>query len=236
VYNHTGFVSLLPFMEQKNLYDQYNYVNLASSSSPYGITNGPDPSGNPNRVVASTNLKIMACPSDKDPDTVNDAPGGTGFYERSETRRSNYFFSTGAYTDYDADWKNLPISARGAFGNNGAAKLADCIDGTSNTIAIGESKQLHTSTSYGPYWGAGTHTAVHGRGYYIDFTPNYPYGVCAGASRKCQYAWGFGSNHPGATQFVMCDGSVQLLKDGINYLVFRYMATPDNGDFFAMPQ
>jgi len=42
-------------------------------------------------------------------------------------------------------------------------------DGTSNTIAVGESPQIHSSTQFGPYWGAGTHTAVHGR--IIQFTP-----------------------------------------------------------------
>jgi hypothetical protein len=43
-------------------------------------------------------------------------------------------------------------------------------DGLSNTIAIGEATQLfHTSTSFGPYWGAGTHTAVHGR--ILQYTP-----------------------------------------------------------------
>jgi len=77
--------------------------------------------------------------------------------------RSNYLFSTGYYTDYDRDYANLAIWARGAFGNNGAANLT-MQDGTSNTIAIGEGRQQwRSSTSYGPYWGAGTHTAVHGR-------------------------------------------------------------------------
>ena len=75
-------------------------------------------------------------------------------------------------------------TARGAFGNDGATAVGRTPDGTSNTLAIGESTQLHTSAEYGPYWGAGTHTAVHGRGYYAGFTPNYPYGNCAGSSKR----------------------------------------------------
>jgi len=231
VYNHTGFVALLPFIEQSALFAQYNYQYVASSSNPYGLPLGADPNPNPNRLVASQILNVYSCPSDQKPLTETDGPRGTGFYERDNTARSNYFFSTGAYTDYDADWARTAPYARGVFGNNGAARIADITDGTSNTLAIGESKQIHTSSSYGPYWGAGTHTAVHGRGYYSGFTPNYPYGTCSGNPNKmCQYAWGFGSHHPTVTQFVLCDGSVRGIRDGMNYTTFGYIQTPSGGE------
>src|SRR5262249_25457326 len=53
VFNHTGFTALLPYIEQGALFNRYNYQNIASSSmgTGYGYTMGPDPSGNPNRVV-----------------------------------------------------------------------------------------------------------------------------------------------------------------------------------------
>jgi len=232
VYNHTGFVALLPYIEQGNLFKQYNYGMVSSSSNPYGLPLGPDPAGNPNRVVASKVIPIYHCPADENPPpNVTSLPGSSDFYERNNVARSNYLFSTGAYTDYDAPWTQTSASARGAFGNNGATQLNKCPDGTSNTIAIGESRQLHTSSSYGPYWGAGTHTSVHGRGYYDQFQPNYPYGNCSGsATLKCQYAWGFGSWHAGTTNFLWLDGSVRGIGDGIDYLVFRYLQTPDGGE------
>jgi prepilin-type N-terminal cleavage/methylation domain-containing protein/prepilin-type processing-associated H-X9-DG protein len=232
VYNHTGFVAMLPYIEQDNLFKQYNYGFAASTSSPYGIATAPDPSPNPNRLVAQTFVKIYNCPSDDNPGPqVTDTPRTTNFYERDAIRRSNYLFSTGAYTDYDAPWSSTGQHARGAFGNDGAASITSMPDGTSNTVAIGESTQIHTSSAYGPYWGAGTHTAVHGRGYYVDFTPNYPYGACSGGSvRKCTYAWGFSSKHTGGTNFLFCDGSVKTLRDGLDYLVFRYLQTPDGGE------
>jgi prepilin-type N-terminal cleavage/methylation domain-containing protein len=52
IYNHTGFVALLPYIEQGNLFKQYNYQYVASSSSPYNIAIGNDPNPNPNRIVA----------------------------------------------------------------------------------------------------------------------------------------------------------------------------------------
>jgi type II secretory pathway pseudopilin PulG len=244
IYNHSGFVALLPFLEQKGLHDRYDYTMAASVSSPYGIPVAPDPTTNPNRRpvngfdgVAAHLLKVYVCPSDKDPVTESRLVGTTtDFYEMNETRRSNYLFSTGAYTDYDADWARTSVPARGAFGNNGAARMADCVDGTANTLAIGESKYLkNASTLFGPYWGAGTHTAVHGRGYYNTYLPNYKYGACVGFTsppniKYCTYAWGFSSNHPSITLFVMMDGSVQTLQDSINPWVWRGLCTPEGGE------
>lgn len=232
VYNHTGFVALLPYIEQTGLFNQFNYGYVSSSSSPYGLAIGADPSPNPNRIVASQILSIYNCPTDEKAVRETDQPRSSYFYEREETARSNYLFSTGAYTDYDSDWRTTGVYARGAFGNNGAARLGDITDGTSNTLAIGEArKQMAYTNAFGPYWGAGTHTAVHGRGYYPDFVPNYPYGLCyLSNTKKCPYAWGFGSNHSGTTQFALCDASVRGISDQINYLTFRYMGTPSEGD------
>jgi prepilin-type N-terminal cleavage/methylation domain-containing protein/prepilin-type processing-associated H-X9-DG protein len=233
IYNHSGFIALLPYIEQSALFNQYNYQNVGSSSSPYGIPIGPDPNPSPNRIVASTYIKVYNCPSDvtPGPNVTSNARSTTDFYERENARRSNYLFSTGNTTDYNADWSTIGASTRGAFGNNGAIAIGNVKDGTSNTIGIGESKQLHTSTSYGPYWGAGIHTAVHGRGVAVDYKPNYPYGNCSGnANQKCQYAWGFGSWHSGVTNFVLLDGSVRGIRDGISDATWAAVCTAEGGE------
>jgi len=257
VYNHTGFVALLPYIEQDNLFKQYNYQYISNGSNPYGQTLGPDPAGNPNRIVASTPIPTYTCPSDEKPTEVVIATNLAGdFYERLSpgVARSNYFFNTGYYTDYDRDWTISATWARGPFGNNGAATLS-MMDGTSNTIAIGEGIQKHrTSTSFGPYWGAGTHTAVHGR--ILQVTPglvqqsggtdiNTATAYCAinapnarlitpsttGTAANYQYAWQFSSNHSGGANFLFCDGSVKFLRDTIDYVkVFQVLATPEGGE------
>jgi prepilin-type processing-associated H-X9-DG protein len=148
-------------------------------------------------------------------------------------RRSNYLFNTGAYTDYDTDWSSTSPRYRGPFGNNGAIAVGRVKDGTSTTIAIGESvQQWHSgSTIFGPYWGTGTHTAVHGRSYYSTFTPNYPYGTCApNPNKKCTYAWGFSSFHTGTTNFVFLDGSVHSIADGINPATWQAISTSEGGE------
>jgi prepilin-type N-terminal cleavage/methylation domain-containing protein/prepilin-type processing-associated H-X9-DG protein len=237
IYNHSGFIALLPFIEQGPLFKQYNYGFIASSSSPYGLPLGPNPSPNPNNAVAAALVPIYVCPSDENPPpVVTRNPGNSAdFYEMVSVRRSNYLFSTGAYTDYDRDWSNTSAGARGAFGNNGATGVGRVKDGTSNTIAIGESvQQWHNgSTIFGPYWGAGTHTAVHGRGYYSNFAPNYPYGTCAPApnnGQTCTYAWGFSSFHDGVTNFVFLDGSVRPIANGMDGPTWQALCTPDGGE------
>jgi prepilin-type N-terminal cleavage/methylation domain-containing protein/prepilin-type processing-associated H-X9-DG protein len=242
IYNHTGFVALLPFIEQDNLYRQYNYTYVGSSSSPYGIPIGPDPNPNPNRLVAQQPVKTYNCPSDQTPAQSTNAPRTMDFYERDNAQYGNYLFATGVFTDYDANWSVYANDIRrGAFGNNGAAKIATITDGTSNTIAIGESatQARKTSTHYGPWWGTGTHTAVHGRAvssssstlnqatafasngaggtYADDWNIN---AVWRGDSRKRVYAWVFSSNHTGGANFVMCDGSVKFLRNNLDYTVF----------------
>src|SRR5262249_53665342 len=166
--------------------------------------------------------------------------------------RTHYLFNTAYYTDYDRDWSQTGAQYRGAFGNNGAASLANMQDGTSNTIAIGESRQEKNSSSYGPYF-SGTHTSVHGR--ILSTAPGgttlataVAYSSINGANRillntasnppvrgdYLQYAWQFGSRHPGGANFVMCDGSVRFIKDGIDYQsAFMPLATPDGGEVVA---
>lgn len=234
VFNHTGFVALLPFMEQEPLFRQYDYANVASSSNPYTKPLGPDPNPNTNRIVAQTWVKAYSCPSDIDPAGVTASPRTTGFYERDNLMRSNYLFNAGGTTDYDGPYAGISDASKGAFGNNGAMNISKANDGLSTILAIGESMQIHTASDYGPYWGAGVHTAVHGYVPNNQFVPNYPYGSCPGSTTlKCQYAWGFGSKHPGVTNFVMCDGSVRSIKDDANYTVFKAMTTPTNGEAIA---
>jgi len=193
--------------------------------------------------VYTTYMKVYTCPGDKNPpEVVLDTPNSSNFYERNNVRRANYLFNTGHYTDYDVDYNRTSPSYRGVFGNNGACGIRDIHDGTSNTIAVGEARQTSISTSFGPYWGAGTHTSVHGRILNpnsgvtaINYSSiNYPNGrIVQGYTDYraiLQYAWQFGSWHSSGANFVFCDGSVKFLNDSINYVTFQSLATPDAND------
>src|SRR5262249_40937743 len=64
VYNHSGFVALLPYIEQNNLFTQYNYQYVGCSSEGNPILNplGPDPTNNPNRAVLQQLVPTFLCP------------------------------------------------------------------------------------------------------------------------------------------------------------------------------
>ena len=237
VYNHTGFVALLPFLEQDNLFRRYDYRRVASTSSPYGVLAGPNPDDNPNHEVASAYLKVYTCPADENPPPVMTLDANTnGFYAMVRVRRSNYLFNTGRETDFSNDWVRTDARYRGPFGNNGATSVGRVTDGASNTLAVGESVQRwhNGSTVFGPYWGSGVHTAVHGRSYYADFRPNFRYGPCAPDPKKyCTYAWGFSSFHGGLTHFALLDGSVRAIRDGIDINAWVALSTPDGGEVLA---
>jgi len=253
VYNHSGFIALLPYFEQSALFNQYSYQNVGSSRNGNGSTalTGPDPTPNPNRLVAATALAIMTCPSDENPaPQVTNLPRSADAYERENTRRSNYFFNIGNNIDQTGFWSGQATTLRGPFGINGADSLTSIRDGTSNTLCIGESKQKHGSSSYGPYWGSALHTAVGGRisaspdptlpnsncwkpnwNYYYDAACQTP--ATNTSLQGLQYAWGFGSYHTGVTNFVMCDGSVRAVKDSISTAAWIALGTSQGGEVAA---
>jgi prepilin-type N-terminal cleavage/methylation domain-containing protein len=133
VYNHTGFLLLLPYVEQEALYKQFDFSYPACDSAfDYSgshcthdmLARGGVSAGN--AEVVSTLVKVYVCPSDP-----GDNPLGnpvTTPYEVSEAyaensgRRGNYQFITYWATDDSAPYS--PASpGSGMFGNNGAAQF-----------------------------------------------------------------------------------------------------------------
>lgn len=244
VLNTTGWVLLLPALDQGALAKKYNYNAPSSVSSPYGTGGGTTPqlmllpaNSAVNKAIYSMKLQVMTCPSDDGgSQTVSSSPvnNPADFYERDTVRRSNYLFASGNLTDYSASYGAFGgNNTIGCFGNDGAASMRDIKDGSSMTIAIGESKQLKTgpgtSTSFGPYWGAGVHTCCHGYTpdgrFHInaDFNAtnaaggaNFPT-IIRNSSQQGQYAWGFGSHHSGGAHFTMADGAVRFINQNVDF-------------------
>jgi prepilin-type N-terminal cleavage/methylation domain-containing protein/prepilin-type processing-associated H-X9-DG protein len=243
VYNHTGFTLLLPYIEQEQLYRLYDFTFPACNSAFHYsgancdasmLAKGGLPDDHPNVTVVGALIKTYRCPADPGhlPDPMT-TPGLGPAYAETNARRSNYLFSTYKATDYNGTYS--PGTTVGMFGTNSMTRFAEVTDGLSNTIAVGEARQLMCNDNFGPRWGSGTHTSVHG---YVGsplWHINYPCGGdpacnCGSFSQgdvrsRLQYAWGFGSWHPGGANFLFGDGAVRFLPDSMSFPILQYLAS-----------
>jgi prepilin-type N-terminal cleavage/methylation domain-containing protein len=126
---HSGFVQLLPYFEQANLYQQIQaQIQVSSGGNPFPWDGNFKP--------FTTKLPGILCPSD--PDTT----------EGGNIGKTNYMFSRG-----DGNWDHNQWSGNGGRGqrgfftssgdnpdtNNGTSRqFRDILDGLSNTIAMSE--------------------------------------------------------------------------------------------------
>ena len=118
------FVPLLPFIEQKPLYD------AIAAGGTYGGTTFPPggpaawyPGTGTRYVPWDTQVPLLICPSDKTPPPVN------------TYGRNSYAFSVG---DSIINHNSNNILMRGIFGSQLCKGFKDITDGSSNTIAMSE--------------------------------------------------------------------------------------------------
>jgi hypothetical protein len=214
-------------------------------SSPYGLPQAMGITDDTiNAPIYQAMLQVTNCPSDpvnaqqffRLPNTPTD------FYTSNGARRSSYLFSTAQIVDYSASYNyyaglsystvvngvTISVGYNGVFGNDGAARLGDILDGSSNTIAIGECKQIKsTSSVFGPFWGAGIHTCCHG------YTPNNDVRFTVNGrfnpDPNGQYAWGFGSHHTGGAHFLMGDGAVRFISENMDLQILEHLGSFSDG-------
>ncbi len=243
--NHTGWTMLLPYFDQAPLFNRWN-PNIASGQAQR--SGSPAPLGDPtlNFPVTQTPLTMLQCPSEP---ITGPAPDVTsGEYMSTRGAYTCYIFNGGyqgeeypSYQRYSSSTVTLPdgrvVNRLGMFGANGSARLRDIIDGTSNSIAVGETTLDKASSSYRPLWGQGRHVGAYGR-VIPDPTPsnvnNCRYRInaannCDSANNGKPYAWVYSSRHVGGAHFVMGDGSVRYLNENMDWINFCLLNFVNDG-------
>ena len=224
-YRDYGWAALiLPFLEEGNIADRYNY-----DATPFdmgGIV------GNRNYDVSATPIKTYQCPSNVQSGELVDCCGGTSLTVTHGTHPDEDVQHTSivAVSDTADHLCTFPIDKRygptgatglvnqtyanGAFGGFEGGRLKDFTDGLTKTFFVGEVVGKGLGTFKGHYWASrnlldvagginGPKTAIGGK-YPDDVTPDYGW-----------RGTGFASYHPGGCHFAMGDGSVRFISEEI---------------------
>jgi prepilin-type N-terminal cleavage/methylation domain-containing protein/prepilin-type processing-associated H-X9-DG protein len=243
---HGWAIYLLPYMEQNNIYTQYNM------NQPF-VTPG-------NQVAIQNSIKILLCPS---------APHGTPLYNDSIGFAGMSIPFTAAVADYapldGINGGTVPLlnslgatppytsfaSVRGAISvtiqgpapllaalglqaNNGTSTILSITDGTSNTLLIAEDagrpqlyilgKAVSGQTASGAGWG--DPNAEYGLDGSNPSTGSQP-GTCPINCNNDNEVYGF---HTSGANILFCDGSVRLVNSNINIVTFAAMITANGGE------
>jgi prepilin-type N-terminal cleavage/methylation domain-containing protein/prepilin-type processing-associated H-X9-DG protein len=243
VLNTTAFTMILASLEQTSLYNAYNFSLPSTPGTNTGVN--LTPVGGPggfmaNTTVVGTLVSVYVCPDSNVSVPITTA--GTAAYAMTNGRRGDYLLACSQY--YEAyngtyqttvSWQGHPPDSGVFSGSDIPTRIAEIRDGTSNTVMVGEGSEPKTSTSYGPYWGAGAWTSTHGRTFPAT-SVDIPYGMpnghpTAGLTYATEsYAWQMGSLHPGGMNALTADGSVKFIKNSINPGSWFGLNTMKNGE------
>jgi prepilin-type N-terminal cleavage/methylation domain-containing protein/prepilin-type processing-associated H-X9-DG protein len=239
-------VFLLPYIEQDNLYKQYNLSATIGNAQ--------------NQTVISTHLKIFQCPSSPNQNRLyTDGPvPGAAFVPAWGSATLTWTASGGDYT-VTTGIREATLNACFADGGGGnrdgaleaiglanpqsqltGTKIMAITDGTSNTIVIGElaaRPALYRAGAlvapFQPFQGAGWGDALSGENWFIgslfDGTEPARGGPCV---VNCTNSRGRGlySFHSGVANVLLADGSVRTLNASINHCTFAFLVTKKKGE------
>lgn len=262
---------LTPYVEQGWFWDAWEQLNFNANrlSNPLfggdGVTDQP----NDGTSLVAQLIPVIRCPSN---------PGPPRNYSRdtaanNRMARTDYFACAGqrGYPGYNdsqpslwnpfgpgsdhprpAGGKGTAASARsnGMFTRNIQFGFRDCIDGTSNTILLGErtthdpffdrcGEETGFSTTmmsnWGSVWFGAEGDTFLGTGVPINFRIRN----CEEYLDPLRYndrINAFGSMHPGGAQFTRVDGSVTFLSDSIDLITFNALGSRAGGESVMFPQ
>jgi len=174
VLNMSGWVLVLPYIEQDPLAKQMNldlpfsdviWDNAGAVRNAKGNYSGPPWNGTTsaattsptvNMVLANTKVNMFICPSDPGPrdSTAQGFPNRYGAGAGLTGQRTNYDFITVTGNDFNTCnwWRTASVGARYYFGENSTTKIEDAKDGSSNSFLLGETLVEPRCNGWGEVW------------------------------------------------------------------------------------
>jgi prepilin-type processing-associated H-X9-DG protein len=214
-------VLILPYVEQKPLYDQLGVLNYGLDA----VLAKRNPNLTDPRKMLQTKLSIYICPSDSNPADplgpterhfgggIGTAAGGWGNFQPGVC---NYMASRGTRNNHQ-----VTLDTHGMFMENNGKRFQDVIDGTSNTFLLGERDTMICRS--GTWIGIRNATGNAERGFYYVTAnvrvrlnaPDPPIAWNTTARTGCYE--GFSSLHVGGANFALADGSVRFVSNNIEF-------------------
>lgn len=207
------YVLLLPYLEQADLFAMYRLDEPWTSAA--------------NTAVGARPMAIYRCPSEAQ--------------NLEFPNRRTYFAVVGGKTNHGHGWRG-DVFTDGLFNINSRVRMREILDGSSNSLAIGES--VHPCLyGLGPGYGVGTLGGP--ASWYLGAGCKVPNCGLTDRSlgrelRGTKYAINsnilpmtpdeenespFGSPHRGGAQFLFADGHVAFLEDAIDMTVYRSLGS-----------
>ena len=174
---------ILPQLDQQNLYSQLDFESDLDSDA--------------NAKYLDVRMPGFRCPSDDSSATYH-------------SDRANLDLSVSNYPAIGGH-KLCALNAEGAFGLNSRTRLGDIVDGTSNTVIVGERIAGQPFVDRIPVWS----------GVYLTETFGLNLEVVLGwtavpLNRPVLSEHGFSSRHTGGAFFAFADGRVRFINDSID--------------------
>lgn len=242
----TGFVMLLPFLNQSALYNLYNFD--------IGTGGSPDQTGGRQQVdqnlfLNQTRLAVYQCPSANSELLnlkLNPRDGHLDASDSGSSYTSSYAFCSGnkfggAAGQFWAVYSGPPRAGdRGVMMPNSGNRIRDIEDGITHTFITGEAELNDTNTDYSgtitlidnqdvvarrhAFWTEGMHHSLRS-----TYTPPFKsiedcvISFSPDEWRDCNYS--FGSPHQGGLHMGMADGSIRFVSEYIYLTTWRSLGS-----------
>ena len=217
--NTSGFVHILPYIEQASLYSEYTRLAAATT-----------PKANVPQVFATSLFSetpgAFRCPSNVKPLSGADTTGA-----RPEVGYGCYAMCQGHQgPSAGIDCKKTKTQNTGMALYVTKVKRKQLLDGTSKTLLIGEVPD--PTSPINCWWFALRHQDSMRS---TDNPVNTPSGQGVTYPAAGGVNGAFGSQHPGGAMFTLVDGSVRFVEEAIDLTVYRLLGQRASGQVKAMP-
>ncbi len=220
VRNHTAHLFILPYIDQAPLYSKIDFSLATGASDGVNGANTTGMGGGGYQTATEVPITIYSCPSD--PHRLGPYTNASTAYAVRNAYRTSYGLVYPVYgmgRSFGAYMAAPTTQVRtSAFGHNGAARIRDFTDGTSNSMLVIETPLEKYDDIRGPFWAAYVATGTISP---HEYRINHPYTATDKRAHHCAP----GSKHVGGCHLLLADGSVRFLNENISMVTQRALVT-----------